>query len=149
MASLRESRFQTEMFTKLTSSSLRHKLHFNGFPFSWIEEKKLWKYLLINYKNKKNNKNNHENRDYKYLKKLSWIPNISPKIKRELIKTEKDIAFTAGKSSTTNSLSKNNKPKLLPNSQPGVYQLDCLCNGKYIGKSKIEGSYTMHRTSTG
>ena len=74
---------------------------------------------------------------------------MSPKIKRELIKTEKDIAFTAGKGSTTNSLSKNYKPKLLPNSQPGVYQLDCLCNGKYIGKSKIEGSYTMHRTSTG
>ena len=48
------------------------------------------------------------------------------KIKRELIKTEKDIAFTPGKSSKTNSLSKKNKkkPKLLPNSQPGVYQLD-------------------------
>ena len=26
--------------------------------------------------------------------------------------------------------------KLLPNSQPGVYQLDCSCNGKYIGESK-------------
>ena len=29
-----------------------------------------------------------------------------------------------------------NRPKLLPNSQPEVYQLDCLCNEKYIGKSK-------------
>ena len=31
---------------------------------------------------------------------------------------------------------KKNKPKLLPNSLPEVYQLDCSCNGKYIGKSK-------------
>ena len=31
------------------------------------------------------------------------------KIKRELIKTEKDIAFTPGKNSKTNSLSKENK----------------------------------------
>ena len=31
---------------------------------------------------------------------------------------------------------KKNKPKLLPNSQPGVYQLDCSCNGKHIGESK-------------
>ena len=29
-----------------------------------------------------------------------------------------------------------NRPKLLPNSQPEVYQLYCLCNEKYIGKSK-------------
>ena len=31
---------------------------------------------------------------------------------------------------------KKNKPKLLPNSLPEVYQLDCSCNGKYIGESK-------------
>ena len=46
--------------------------------------KQLLKNLVIKYDNKKNNKNNHENntenRDYKNLKKLPWIPNISPKI---------------------------------------------------------------------
>ena len=43
LASLRESRFQTEMFTTLISWCLRHKLHFNGFPFSWKEvSKKSW-----------------------------------------------------------------------------------------------------------
>ena len=26
--------------------------------------------------------------------------------------------------------------KLLPNSHPGVYPLDCLCNGRYFGESK-------------
>ena len=33
-------------------------------------------------------------------------------------------------------LCQKNKPKLLSNRQSGVYQLDCLCNGKYIGESK-------------
>ena len=31
---------------------------------------------------------------------------------------------------------KEDKPKLLPNSQPRVYQLDFSCNWKYIGESK-------------
>ena len=59
--------------------------------------KQLLKNLVIKYKNKKNNKKNHENntenREYKNLKKLPWIPNISPKIKREFKKIGKDIAF--------------------------------------------------------
>ena len=29
-----------------------------------------------------------------------------------------------------------NKSKLLPNSFPGVYQLDCTCNALYIGETK-------------
>ena len=60
--------------------------------------KQLLKNLVTEYKNKKNNKNNHENnienRDYTNLKKLLWIPTISPKIKREFKKIGKDIAFT-------------------------------------------------------
>ena len=117
--------------------------------------KQLLKNLVMKYNNKKNNKNNRknntDNRDYSNLKKLPWIPNISPKIKREFKKIGKDIAFTSGKN-LQQILCQKNKPKLLPNSQPGVYQLDCLCNGKYIGlskKKKKESSYTMHRTSTG
>ena len=94
---------------------------------------------MVEYNNKKNNKNNHENniqiRDYTNLKKLSWIPSISPKIKREFKKRGKDIAFTSGKN-LQQILCQKNKPKLLPNSQPGVYQLDCSCNGKYTGESK-------------
>ena len=101
--------------------------------------KQLLKNLLIKYKNKKNNKNNHEdkteNREYKNLKKLPWNPNISSKIKRKFKKIGKDIAFTSGKN-LQQILCQKNKLKLLPNSQLGVYQLDCSCNGKYIGKSK-------------
>ena len=87
----------------------------------------------MKYNNKKNNKNNRknntENRDYSNLKKLPWIPNISPKIKREFQKIEKDIAFTSGEN-LQQILCQKNKPKLLPNSQPGVYQLDCSRYGK-------------------
>ena len=90
--------------------------------------KQLLKNLVMKYNNKKNNKNsrknNTENRDYSNLKKLLWIPNISPKIKREFKKIGKDIAFTSGKN-LEQILCQKNKPKLLPNSQPGVYQLDC------------------------
>ena len=68
--------------------------------------KQLLKNLVIKYNNKKN-KNNHENntenRDYKNLKKLPWIPNISPKIKRE---NRERYCLHVGKRSTTNSLSK-------------------------------------------
>ena len=115
--------------------------------------KQLLKNLVTEYKNKKNNQNNHENnienRDYTNLKKLLWIPSISPRIKREFKKIGKDIAFTLhlGKN-LRQILCQKNKPKLLPNSHPGVYQLDCPSNGKYIGESKKEGTYTIHRTST-
>ena len=64
-------------------------------------DKQLLKNLVIKYNNKKNNKNNQENniknQDYKYLKKLHWIPNISSKIKRQFNKIWRDIVFTSGK----------------------------------------------------
>lgn len=44
--------------------------------------------------NNKNNENNTQ-RDYINLKKLHWIQNLSPKIKRGFTKIVKDIAFTA------------------------------------------------------
>ena len=97
------------------------------------------KNLVRKYSNKKNHKKNHknntENRDYKNLKKLPWISNISPKIKLEFKKVGKDIAFTSGKN-LQQILCQKNKQKLLPNSQPGVYQLDCTCNRKCIGESR-------------
>ena len=89
--------------------------------------------LVIEYNNEKNinnnHENNHENQDYTNLNELPWIPNISPKIKREFQKIGKDIAFTSQKN-LQQILCQKNKPKLLPNSQPRVYQLDCSCSGK-------------------
>ena len=87
--------------------------------------KQLLKNLVVECNNKKNNKNNHENktrnRDYTNLEKLPWIANINRKIKREFKKIGKDIAFTSGKN-LQQILCQKNKPKLLPNSQAGVYQ---------------------------
>ena len=34
--------------------------------------------------------------------------------------------------------------KLIPNSFPGVYQLDCTCNALYIGKTKKK---VIHRNT--
>ena len=74
--------------------------------------KQLLKNLVIKYNNKKNKKNNHknstENRDYKNLKKLPWIPNISPKKKTVQEKKER-YCLHVRKKSTTNSLSKKKK----------------------------------------
>ena len=113
--------------------------------------RQLLKNLVTEYNNKKNNKSNHENntenRDYANLKKLPWIPNISPKLKYEFKKMGKDISFTSGKN-LQQILCQKNKPKLLPSRQPGVYRLDCSCNKKHW-RVKKEGTYTMHRTSTG
>ena len=102
-------------------------------------KKQLKKDFVIECNNEKygesNHKNNKQNRDYTNLKKLPWIRNISPKIKHELKKIPKDIAFTSEKN-LQQTLCQKNKPKLLPNSQPRVYQLNSSCNRKYIGELK-------------
>ena len=85
-----------------------------------------------NAKNAK--KKNNDSRNYTNSKKIPWVPNIGPKIKKEFKKVNKDITFTSGKN--LQSILCQNKPKLLPNSHPGVYQLDCSCKGRYIGESK-------------
>ena len=72
-----------------------------------------------NTKNKNSDNRNDTNR-----KKITWIPNIGPKIREEVKKVNKDITFTSGK----------NLQSIL--CHPGVYQLDCSCNGRYIGESK-------------
>ena len=49
-------------------------------------------------------------------------------------KLNKDVIFTSGKN--LQNILCQNKPKLLANSHPGVYQLDCSCNGRYISELK-------------
>ena len=82
-----------------------------------------------------NTKNiNSDNRNDTNRKKIPWIPNIAPNIRKEFNKVNKDITFTSGKN--LQSILCQNKPKLPPNSHPEVYQLDCSFNGRYIGESK-------------
>ena len=54
-------------------------------------------------------------------------------MKREFKKIGKDVAFMSGKN-LQQVLCQNDKPRLLPNSQPGVYPLGCSYKGKCIGK---------------
>ena len=83
---IKEEKFLIEMFVE------------NG------HNKQFLKNLVIKYNSKKNNKNNHENntenRDYKNLKKLPWIPNISPEIKRETLRREISAANSLSKKQT-------------------------------------------------
>lgn len=35
-------------------------------------------------------------------------------------------------------LTSKNKPKLPPNSYPGIYKLNCSCGKKYVGETKLK-----------
>ena len=66
--------------------------------------------------------------------KLPWVPKLGPKLRKEFKKFGIKTIFTSGRN--LKNLICRNKSKLLPNSFPGVYQLDCTCNGQYIGETK-------------
>ena len=91
-------------------------------------------YVQKNISKKKCSNKNSDNRNDNNREKIPWIPSTEPKIRKEFKKGNKDITFTSGKN--LQSILCQSKPKLPPNSHPGVYQLDCLCNGRYIGESK-------------
>ena len=79
-------------------------------------------------------KKNNDSRNYTNSKKIPWVPNIGPKIRKEFKKVNKDITLTSGKN--LQSILFQNESKLLPNSHPGVYQLDFPWNDRYIRESK-------------
>ena len=59
----------------------------------------------------------------------SW-PQTAKRIKKKDIKT----VFTSG--TNLKSILCQNRSKLIPNSYPGVYTLNCSCNAEYIGETK-------------
>ena len=115
----------SEKYIKEEIQFLVNMLVENGHKRTFLEA------LVKDYNTK--NKNNHNHNDTN-RKKIPWIPNIGSKIRKEFKKVNKDITFTSGKNSQ--SILCQNKPNLLPNSHPGVYQSDCSCNGRYISVSK-------------
>ena len=72
--------------------------------------------LVKDYNTKNTNDHNHNDTN---RKKTWWIPNIGPTIRKEFKKVNKNITFTSG--NNLQSIRCQNKPKLLPNSHPGVY----------------------------
>ena len=66
--------------------------------------------------------------------KLPWVRKLGPRLSWEFKKFGIKTTFTSG--SNLKNLICRNKSKLLPNSFPGVYQLDCTCNVLYIGETR-------------
>ena len=66
--------------------------------------------------------------------KLLWVLKLGPKLRNEFTKFGIKTIFTSGRN--LKNLICRNKSKLLPNSFPGVYQLDCTCNALYFGETK-------------
>ena len=66
--------------------------------------------------------------------KLPWIPTLGPKLRNQFKLAGYKTIFT----SPTNlkQILCRNKCPLLPNSYPGVYQLNCSCGSLYIGETK-------------
>ena len=68
------------------------------------------------------------------LVKLPWVPKLGPKLRKEFKKFGIKTIFTSG--CNLKNLICRNKSKLVPNTFPGVYQLDSTCNALYIGEIK-------------
>ena len=97
-----ETQFLVDMFVE------------NGHKRTFLET------LVKDYNAKKKN---NDSCSYTNSKEILWVPSIGQKIRKKIEKVNKDITFTSGMS--LQSILCQNKLKLLPNSHPGVYQLDC------------------------
>ena len=86
-------------------------------------------YLRNINKPKSNDQNNNKN-----TIKLPWVPILGPKLRKEFKKKKIKTVFTSGVN--LKSILCQNKSKLIPNSYPGVYTLNCSCNADYIGETK-------------
>ena len=62
------------------------------------------------------------------------MPILGPKLRKEFKKKDIKTVFTSG--ANLKSILCQNKSKLIPNSYPGVYTLNCSCNAEYIGETK-------------
>ena len=86
-------------------------------------------YLRNINKPKSNDQNNNKN-----TIKLPWVLILGPKLRKEFKKKKIKTVFTSG--ANLKSILCQNKSKLIPNSYPGVYTLNCSCNAEYIGETK-------------
>ena len=66
--------------------------------------------------------------------KLPWVPKLGSKVRKEFKKFGIKAIFTL--ESNLKNLICRNRSKLLPDSFPGVYQLDCTRNALDISETK-------------
>ena len=103
----------------------------NGHIITVLE--KVTKKYMNNITSKRDKVNIETIKNDKIIK-LLWVPKLGPKLRKEFKKFGVKTIFTSGRNLTK--LICRNKSKLLPNTFPGVYQLDCTCNALYIGETK-------------
>ena len=66
---------------------------------------------------------------------MPWIPGVSNKLKKVFKKAGCELSFKSPRN-LTSILTTRNKPKLPPNSQPGVYFISTECKKGYTGETK-------------
>ena len=80
---------------------------------------------------------------------LPWIPGLSQKLKKIFKKADCVVSFKSPRN-LESILTSKNKPKLPPNSQPGVYFIPTGCKAGYTGETKkqIRTRNTEHEKAT-
>ncbi|XP_065645651.1 uncharacterized protein LOC136076113 [Hydra vulgaris] len=68
---------------------------------------------------------------------LPWIPILSPKLRKIFRKAGYRAVFKSS-ANLKSLLTSRNKTKLPSNSHPGVYLIECECEQKYIGETKMK-----------
>ncbi|XP_065658795.1 uncharacterized protein LOC136083326 [Hydra vulgaris] len=68
---------------------------------------------------------------------LPWIPILSPKLRKIFRKAGYRAVFKSS-ANLKSLLTSRNKTKLPSNSHPGVYLIECECEEKYIGETKMK-----------
>ncbi|XP_065654806.1 uncharacterized protein LOC136081421 [Hydra vulgaris] len=68
---------------------------------------------------------------------LPWIPILSPKLRKIFMKAGYRAVFKSS-ANLKSLLTSRNKTKLPSNSHPGVYLIECECEQKYIGETKMK-----------
>ena len=84
--------------------------------------------------NKPKSNSQNSTKNTKNIIKLPWLPILGPKLRKEFKRKDIKTVFTSG--ANLKSILCQNKSKLIPNSYPGVYALNCCCNAEYIGETK-------------
>ena len=75
---------------------------------------------------------------------LSWIPQLSPKLRKSFLKAGYTAIFKSSANLKT-ILSSKNKSRLPTHSQPGVYMLECNCGKKYVGETSLKVSSRLEQ----
>ena len=105
------------------------------FVENGYEEAELDKIIKDMEKRKTRNDSNKKKEAEKRFVSLPWIPGLSQKLQKVFKKVDCKLSFKSPRN-LESILTSKNKPKLPPNSHPGVYVVPMGCKRCYTGESK-------------